>query len=64
MNGEECLRGGVVELTVVVALNSFDGAAKQCGDKGEKFDKVENVSDLTRKGKVYTKWKQPSRMSR
>jgi hypothetical protein len=29
--------GGVVELTAVVSLNSFDGGAKLCGDKGEKI---------------------------
>jgi hypothetical protein len=55
MSGEECSRGGVVELTTIVALNSFDGAAKLCRDRGEFFDKVEKVSDLTRKGKVHTK---------
>jgi hypothetical protein len=37
MSGEECSRGGVVELPVVVALDGFDGAAKLCGDKGEKI---------------------------
>jgi hypothetical protein len=55
MSGEECSRGGVVELTAVVTLNSFDGATKLCGDKGEKFDKVKKVSGLTHKGKVPTK---------
>jgi hypothetical protein len=37
MSGEERLRGGVIELTAVVALNNFDGAAKLCGDKCEKI---------------------------
>jgi hypothetical protein len=37
MSGEECLRGGVVELLSVVALDNFDGATKLCGDKGEKI---------------------------
>jgi hypothetical protein len=37
MSGEECSRGCIVELTVVVSLNSFDGATKLCGDKGEFF---------------------------
>jgi hypothetical protein len=37
MSGEECLRGGIVKLPVVVALDSFDGAAKLCGDKGKKI---------------------------
>jgi hypothetical protein len=55
MSGRERSRGGVVELTTVVALNNFDGASKLCGDKGEKIDKVEKASDLTHKGKVYTK---------
>jgi hypothetical protein len=36
MSGEECSRGGVVKLSVVVALDSFDGAAKLCGDKDKK----------------------------
>jgi hypothetical protein len=36
MSGKECSRGGVIKLTVVVTLNSFDGAVKLCGDKGEK----------------------------
>jgi hypothetical protein len=35
MSGEECLRGGIVELTGVAALNSFDGAVKLCVDKGK-----------------------------
>jgi hypothetical protein len=48
--GEECARGGVIELTTIVALDCCDGAAKLCGDISEK------MSDLTRKGKVHTKW--------
>jgi hypothetical protein len=56
VGGEECVRGGVIELTAIVALDGFDGAAKLCGDISEKCDKVEKVSDLTRKGKVHTKW--------
>jgi hypothetical protein len=31
--GEECVRGGVIELTTIVALDGFDGAAKLCRDK-------------------------------
>jgi hypothetical protein len=53
--GEECARGGVIELTTTVALDDFDGAAKLCGDISELFDKVKQVSDLTHKGKVHTK---------
>jgi hypothetical protein len=53
---EECARGSVIKLTAIVALDNFDGAAKLCGDISEFFDKVKKVSDLTRKGKVYTKW--------
>jgi hypothetical protein len=64
MSGEEYSRGGVVELPVIVAMGNFDGAAKLCGDKGKKINKVEKVSDLTRKGKVQTKWEQSSRMTR
>jgi hypothetical protein len=30
--GEECVRGGIIELMTIVALNGFDGAAKLCGD--------------------------------
>jgi hypothetical protein len=33
--GEECARGGIVELTAIVALDGFDGAAKLCGDISE-----------------------------
>jgi hypothetical protein len=54
MSGEECSRGGIDELTAVVALNNFDGAAKLCGDKSEKIDNMEKVSDLTHKEKVHT----------
>jgi hypothetical protein len=36
MSDDECSRGDIVELTTVVTLNSFDGAAKLCGDKGKK----------------------------
>jgi hypothetical protein len=56
IGGEECARGGVVELTTIVALDDFDGATKLCGDISEKIDKVKKLSDLTRKGKVHTKW--------
>jgi hypothetical protein len=55
--GEECTRGGIIKLTVIVALDAFDGAAKLCEDISKKFDKVENVSELMGKGKVHTKWK-------
>jgi hypothetical protein len=34
---EECARGGVIELTAIVALDGFDGAAKLCGDISEKM---------------------------
>jgi hypothetical protein len=33
VGGEECTRGGVIELMTIVALDDFDGAAKLCGDK-------------------------------
>jgi hypothetical protein len=49
MSGEEHSRGGIVELIVITTLNSFDGAVKLCGDKGEKIDKAEKVSDLTQR---------------
>jgi hypothetical protein len=53
---EECVRGGVIELTTIVALDDFDGATKLCGDRSEKIDKVEKVSDLMCKGKIHIKW--------
>jgi hypothetical protein len=53
---EECVRGCVIELTTIVSLDRFDGATKLYGDISKKNGKVEKVSDLTRKGKVYTKW--------
>jgi hypothetical protein len=34
---EECMRGGVIELTTIVTLDDFDGAAKLCGDISEKI---------------------------
>jgi hypothetical protein len=54
--GEECVRGGVIELTTIIALDGFDGTTKLCGDISDFFDKVEKVLDLTCKGKVHTKW--------
>jgi hypothetical protein len=54
--GEECVRGGVIKMTTIVALDGFDDASKLCGDISEFFDKVKKVSDLTCKGKVHTKW--------
>jgi hypothetical protein len=45
------VRGSIVELTVIVALDNFDGAAKLCVDISEKTDKVEKVSNLTCKEK-------------
>jgi hypothetical protein len=53
---EECVRGGVIELTSIVAPDGFDGATKLCGDIIDFFNKVEKVSDLTCKVKVHTKW--------
>jgi hypothetical protein len=35
--GEEYARGGVIELTTIVALDYFDGAAKLCGDISKKM---------------------------
>jgi hypothetical protein len=51
--GKECTCGGIVELTIVVTLDDFDGATKLRGNKGKKIDNVGKVSDLTRKGKVH-----------
>jgi hypothetical protein len=47
--------GGIVELTTVVTLDDFDGAAKLRGNKCEFFDNVVKVSDLMHKGKFHTK---------
>jgi hypothetical protein len=58
------VRGGVVELTAIVALDDFDGAAKLCGDINKKFDKVEKGLDLTCKEKVHIKWERSSRITR
>jgi hypothetical protein len=56
MSDEECSRGGIVKITTVVTMDSFDGATKLCGDKGKKIVEVEKVSYLTHKRKVHTKW--------
>jgi hypothetical protein len=37
MSGEECSRGGIVQLMTVIALNNFDGVVNLCGDKGKKI---------------------------
>jgi hypothetical protein len=50
------MRGGVIKLTTIVALDDFNSMTKLCGDISEIVDKVEKVSDLTCKGKVHTKW--------
>jgi hypothetical protein len=50
------VRRGVIELTAIVTLDDFDGAAKLCGNISEKIGKVEKVLDLTHKGKVHIKW--------
>jgi hypothetical protein len=64
MSGEECSRGGIVELMAIVALNNFDGTAKLCGDQRKKIDQVEKVPNLTREGKFHIKWERSSIMSR
>jgi hypothetical protein len=37
------VRGGVIELTSIVALDGFDGAAKLCGDIIDFFDSGKSV---------------------
>jgi hypothetical protein len=37
--GEECMRGGIIEVTTIVALDGFDGAAKLCGNICKKLTK-------------------------
>jgi hypothetical protein len=34
---KECVGGSIVKLTVVIILDSFDGAVKLCGNKDEIF---------------------------
>jgi hypothetical protein len=34
---KEYMRGGIVEHTTIVTLDILDGAAKLCGNKGEKI---------------------------
>jgi hypothetical protein len=55
IGGKECAGGSIVELTVVVTLDDFDGAAKLRVNKGEKIDNVGKVSYFTHKEKVHTK---------
>jgi hypothetical protein len=47
--GKQCARGGVIKLTIIVALDGFDGVAKLGRDISKKINKVEKGSDLTRK---------------
>jgi hypothetical protein len=44
--GEECARGGVIELTAIVALDGFDGTAKLCGDISEKMRQGEKKCQI------------------
>jgi hypothetical protein len=30
--GKECVRGDIIKLTAIIALDNFDGVAKLCGD--------------------------------
>jgi hypothetical protein len=48
--GKECVRGGVIKLTTIVALDGFDGAAKLRGNISEIFWQSGKVSDLMCKG--------------
>jgi hypothetical protein len=62
--GKECTGGGIVELTTIVTLDSFDGAVKLRGNKCDFFDNVGKMSDLMRKGKVNKKWEWSSRITK
>jgi hypothetical protein len=53
--GKECAGASIVELTVVVTLDGIDGAAKLRRNRGEKFDNVGKVSNITCIEKVHTK---------
>jgi hypothetical protein len=35
--GEECMRGGIIKLMTIVALDGFDGATKLCGNISEEI---------------------------
>jgi hypothetical protein len=64
ISGEEYARGSVVELTTIVTLDDFDGAAKLCGDISEKINKLKKVSNLTRKEKIHKKYERSSRITK
>jgi hypothetical protein len=50
---KEGARGGVIELTTIVALDGLNGEAELSGHPGKKkCRRVGKVSDLARKGKV------------
>jgi hypothetical protein len=49
------MRGVVVELTTIVALQGTNRASKLGGYPGEEV-RVVNVSDFSRRGKVQRKW--------
>jgi hypothetical protein len=50
---EERVGLGIVEFTAIVALDALDGGAKLCVNiSKKKLERVENVSDLRRSGKV------------
>jgi hypothetical protein len=53
MSEKKILSGQVVKLAVVITLDVLDGAPELCGRIGEFFDKVVNVSDFNRRGKVH-----------
>jgi hypothetical protein len=54
--GEECVRGGVIELTAIITLDGFDGAAKPCGDISEKMQQGEKSVRFNVQRKIHTKW--------
>jgi hypothetical protein len=46
------VRGGVIELTTIVALNGRNGEAELSGHLGKEVKKGGKVPDLARKGTV------------
>ena len=50
---EEGTGGGVIKLTAIIALDGLDRGAKLSGNIRKKLERVENVSDLRRTGKVH-----------
>jgi hypothetical protein len=53
MREEEKAGGGVVKFTTIIALHTFMVVPNFVATKEKKWARVENVSDLRRRGKVH-----------